>query len=128
MLADHAYTTYNRFIKADYPRTKPGSSQDFRDALEEIGIKAGKKLFHGRRPNKVFQFEAKKTADGLVKLYGGQPPESCSQWPTLDEFDYLQACIERGEESQLLCRATYALEQSCAFQDVKTIEQDAMEE
>jgi len=115
MLEDHAYTVYNRFIKAEYPRSKATSIQDFRDALADIGIKAGKRQFHGRRPNKVFHFEAKKVARGLIELYGGSAPEGCDQWPSGKEFDYLQACIETGVESHMICRATWKLQQGCAF-------------
>jgi hypothetical protein len=124
MLEEHAYMTYNRFIKADYPRTKPGSIQDFRDALEEVGIKAGKKKFSGRRPNKVFAFEAKKAGSGLVDLYGGEVPEGCTQWPTGYEFKYLKACLERGYESTMLDRATFELGNKCVFRDAKKNKED----
>ena len=113
MLEEQAYLAYNRFIKADYPRTKPGSIQDFRDALEEVGIKAGKKLFQGRRPNKVFAFEAKKAALGLVNLYGGAAPEGCTQWATGAEFDYLKWCLDEANDSVMIPRGEFELKQRC---------------
>ena len=113
MLVDHAYTVYSRWVKHDCPRSKPGSKNDFLDALKEMGIKPNKTLFLGQKRRNVLRFMEKKINKGLVDAYG----QEAQAWPGDAEFKWLKEQLD-NPDSVLGPRM-------CAFRDPA---KDAMEE